>query len=78
MATPNSTALNSWYKHGVIGVPPAGDHQLSDVGRALRLQSGWYVPIGVRGPPGSGGGIHWYHVDSDGGNMALGLTHTGW
>jgi sucrose-6-phosphate hydrolase SacC (GH32 family) len=75
MATPNASDLDLWTQKGVIALPPAGDHQLSDVGRAMELNSGWYVPVGVRGPPGQGGGIHWYRADD---SSMTHLTQKSW
>lgn len=53
---------------GVIGnptVPFPGTESLSDTGRALRLKSGWYLPVGARGPKNAGGGIHWFKVSDE-------------
>ena len=76
MATPTATDLDRWTNRGVVALPPPGDHQLSDVGRAMKLDTGWYIPVGVHGPPGTGGGIHWYRAD-DGDSMTH-LTQKSW
>ena len=69
MATPNAVDLDRWTNRGVVALPPPGDRQLSDVGRAMKLDTGWYIPVGVHGPPGTGGGIHWYRADD--GDLSL-------
>ena len=50
-----------------VGLPNSSqnDGALSDVGRALQLKSGWYVPVGVSDPASGGGGIHWFRADDD-------------
>jgi sucrose-6-phosphate hydrolase SacC (GH32 family) len=53
---------------GVIGnpaVPFPGTESLSDTGRALKLKSGLYLPVGARGPKNAGGGIHWFKAKDD-------------
>ena len=78
IATPNATDLDRWTQKGVAAHKLPGFGALSDVGRALQLDSGWYVPVGVTGPPGAGGGIHWYRGSgADGAGMST-LTHAGW
>ena len=46
-------------------VPFPGTESLSDTGRALKLKSGWYLPVGVRGPKNAGGGVHWFKAKDE-------------
>ena len=64
MARATGPDLNTWVHKGVIGLPNKSC-TLSDVGRAVQLASGWYIPVGVGGPDG-GGGIHWFRADNTG------------
>jgi sucrose-6-phosphate hydrolase SacC (GH32 family) len=59
--------LNIWEHKGVIGVPKnlSQAMSLSDTGRALKLDSGWYMPVGTRGYANRGGGVHWFRADDD-------------
>ena len=53
---------------GVIGnpvVPFPGTESLSDTGRALKLKSGLYLPVGARGPRNKGGGVHWFKASDN-------------
>ena len=64
MARATGPDLDTWVHKGVIGLPNESC-TLSDVGRAVQLASGWYIPVGVGGPDG-GGGIHWFRADDTG------------
>ena len=68
MARATGADLDVWVHHGVIGSPTSpypGTMSLSDTGRALQRPSGWYVPVGVRGPGNVGGGVHWFRAEDD-------------
>lgn len=68
MARANGPDLDEWVMHGVVASPRApypATMSLSDTGRALQRPSGWYVPVGVRGPGNVGGGVHWFRADNE-------------
>ena len=46
-------------------VPFPGTESLSDTGRALKLKSGLYLPVGARGPRNKGGGVHWFKASDN-------------
>jgi hypothetical protein len=64
MAVPTGPDLVTWVKKGKVD---NGGGQ-RDPGRAIKLNTGWYVPEGVTG-------IHWFR-DESGGSMSQ-LNHTG-
>ena len=63
----DATQLRLWEDKGVVGAPEnlSSAMSFSDTGRALKLKSGYYVPVGVRGPSNAGGGIHWFKAEDD-------------
>ena len=63
MAVATDATLNTWTKKGTIG---HGGQR--DPGRAIQLNSGWYLPEGVTG-------VHWFRDESNG--SMSNLTHTG-
>merc|ERR1719174_2661884 len=67
MAKAKTAALDVWEHKGVIGVPKnlSQASSLSDTGRAMKLGSGWYMPVGTRGYANRGGGVHWFRADDE-------------
>ena len=62
MSTPLSSKLNKWTNHGNVG--HGGSR---DPGRAMKLKSGWYLPVGIHG-------VLWFKDYSNGSMTNITLT----